>query len=51
MTPKVLALTKVCLVLVNIRDVLWHLSKYGGEFKKGELMSTLGDDYFSEILI
>ena len=33
MTPKLLALTKVCLVLVNIRDVSWNLSKHGRELK------------------
>ena len=26
--------TKVCSVLVNIRDVLWHFSKRGSELKK-----------------
>ena len=31
MTPKLLALTKVCTVLGNIRDVSWHMSKCGRE--------------------
>ena len=33
MTPKLLALAKVCSVLVNIRDVSWHLSKRGSELE------------------
>ena len=34
MTPKLLALAKVCSVLGNIRDVSWHLSKRGSELEK-----------------
>ena len=34
MTPKLLALAKVCSVLGNIRDVSWHLSKRGNELEK-----------------
>ena len=34
MTIKLLALTNVCSVLVNIRDVSWHLSKRGSELEK-----------------
>ena len=34
MTPKLLALAKVCSVLRNIHDVLWHLSKCGSELEK-----------------
>ena len=34
MTPKLLALAKVCTVLGNIRDVLLHLSKCGSELEK-----------------
>ena len=34
MTPKLLALAKVCSVLGNIRDVSWHLSKHGNELEK-----------------
>ena len=41
MTPKLLALAKVCSVLVNTRDVLWHLSKHGGELEKRLAFSIL----------
>ena len=34
MTPKLLALAKVCSVHGNIRDVSWHLSKHGNELEK-----------------
>ena len=34
MTPKLLALAKVCSVLGNIHDVSWHLSKRGSELEK-----------------
>ena len=34
MTPKLLALAKVCSVLWNIRDVSWHLSKHESELEK-----------------
>ena len=33
MTPKLLALAKVCLVLGNIGDILWHLLKRGSELE------------------
>ena len=36
MTPKLLALTKECSDLVNIRDVLWLLWNRGSELDKGE---------------
>ena len=41
MTPKLLALGKVCSVLGNIRDVLWHLSKRGSELEKRWTFSIL----------
>ena len=42
MTPKLLALTKVCSVLGNIRDVLsWHLSKRESELEKRRTFSFL----------
>ena len=34
MTQKLLALAKVCAVLGNIHDVLWHLSNCGSELEK-----------------
>ena len=34
MTPKLLALTKVYSVLVNICDILWHLARWGSELEK-----------------
>ena len=34
MTPRLLALTKVRTVLLNIREVSWHLSKCGRELEK-----------------
>ena len=42
MTPKLLALAKVCSVLfVHIRDVSWHLSKRGSELEKRWTFSIL----------
>ena len=41
MTPKLLALAKVCSVLGNIRDVSWHLSKRGSELEKRWTFSIL----------
>ena len=41
MTPKLLALAKVCSVLGNIRDVSWHLSKRGSELEKRWTFSFL----------
>ena len=41
MTPKLLALAKVCSVLGNIRDVSWHLSKRGNELEKRGTFSFL----------
>ena len=41
MTPKLLALAKVCSVLGNIRDVSWHLSKRGSELEKRCTFSIL----------
>ena len=42
MTPKLLALAKVCSVLGNIRDVSWHLSKRGNELEKRWTFCILG---------
>ena len=41
MTPKLLALAKVCSVLRNIRDVSWHLSRRGSELEKRWTISIL----------
>ena len=41
MTPKLLALAKVCSVLGNICDVSWHLSKLGSELEKRWTFSIL----------
>ena len=41
MTPKLLALAKVCSVLGNIRDVSWHLSRRGSELEKRWTFSFL----------
>ena len=41
MTPKLLALAKVCSVLGNIRDISWHLSKRGSELEKRWTFSIL----------
>ena len=41
MTPKLLALAKVCSVLGNIRDVSWHLSKRESELEKRWTFSIL----------
>ena len=41
MTPKLLALAKVCSVLGNIHDVSWHLSKRGNELEKRWTISIL----------
>ena len=40
MTPKLLALAKVCSDLGNIRNVSWHLSRRGSELKKGDRFWT-----------
>ena len=42
MTPKLLALAKVCSFLGNIRDVSWHLSKRGNELEKRWTFPFLG---------
>ena len=42
MTPKLLALAKVCSVLGNIHDVSWHLSKRGSELEKKVNISHFG---------
>ena len=42
MTPKLLTLAKVCSVLMNIRDVSWHLSKRGSELEKRCTSSFIG---------
>ena len=41
MTPKLLALAKVCSVLGNIRDVSWHLSNRESELEKRSTFSPL----------
>ena len=41
MTPKLLALAKVCSVLGNIRDVSWYLSKRGSELEERWTFSIL----------
>ena len=44
MTPKLLALAKVCSVLGNIRDVSWHLSRRDSELEKRRTFSILDKD-------
>ena len=41
MTSKLLALAKVCLVLGNVLDVSWHLSRRGSELEKRWIFSFL----------
>ena len=41
MTPKLLALAKVCSVLGNICDVSWHLLRRGSELEKRRTFSIL----------
>ena len=41
MTPKLLALGKVCSVLGIVRDVSWHLPKRGSELEKRSTFSFL----------